>query len=240
MEGHVSIFRLKNNICKIPCRLFTQGSVQFSCSVVFDSLRLHELQHARPPCPSPTPRVYSSSYPSSQWCHPAILSSVVPFSSCPPSLPASETWKFFVIFIITHTTVYLLCAYSHVWVFGLVPTSLFWFVILSFSLSVHFNLSFHLLKSFSFTGFFWLLYPSVHAGWVIIMLNKNVFVCYYFLSQIQSSLKYKYALCLWFCFGLLVNTSKIVSLGTKQVQFSRYCSYAMMFPSRKLDRWIDR
>ena len=67
-------------------------SVQFSCSVMSDSLRPHELQHARPPCPSPTPRVLSDSHPSSQWCHPAISSSVVPFSSCPQSLPASESF----------------------------------------------------------------------------------------------------------------------------------------------------
>ena len=66
------------------------SSVQFSCSVVSDSLRPHESQHARPPCPSPSPRVHSDSRPSSQWCHPAISSSVVPFSSCPQSLPASE------------------------------------------------------------------------------------------------------------------------------------------------------
>ena len=57
-----------------------------------DSLRPHESQHARPPCPSPTPRVHSNSRPSSQWCHPAISSSVVPFSSCPQSLPASESF----------------------------------------------------------------------------------------------------------------------------------------------------
>ena len=68
------------------------SSVQFSHSVVSDSLRPHELQHARPPCPSPTPGVHSDSHPSSQWCHPAISSSVVPFSSCPQSLPASESF----------------------------------------------------------------------------------------------------------------------------------------------------
>ena len=67
-------------------------SVQFSRSVVSDSLRPHELQHTRPPCPSPTPRVRSDSHPSSQWCHPAISSSVVPFSSCPQPLPASESF----------------------------------------------------------------------------------------------------------------------------------------------------
>ena len=57
-----------------------------------DSLWPHELQHARPPCPSPTPRVHSDSCPSSQWCHPAISSSVIPFSSCPQSLPASGSF----------------------------------------------------------------------------------------------------------------------------------------------------
>ena len=65
---------------------------QFSRSVVSDSLRLHELQHTRPPCPSPTPRVHSNSCPSSQWCCPAISSSVVPFSSCSQSLPSSESF----------------------------------------------------------------------------------------------------------------------------------------------------
>ena len=68
------------------------SSVQFSCSVVSDSLHPHESQHARPPCPSPTPGVHSNSSPSSRWCHPAISSSVVPFSSCPQSLPASESF----------------------------------------------------------------------------------------------------------------------------------------------------
>ena len=66
-------------------------SDQISRSVVSDSLRPHESQHARPPCPSPTPRVHSDSCPSSQWCHLAVSSLVVPFSSCPQSLPASES-----------------------------------------------------------------------------------------------------------------------------------------------------
>ena len=57
-----------------------------------DSLRPHESQHTRPPCPSPTPGVHSNSCPSCRWCHPAISSSVVPFSSCPQSLPASESF----------------------------------------------------------------------------------------------------------------------------------------------------
>ena len=68
------------------------SSIQFSCSVVSDALWPHEWQHARPPCPSPTPGVHSDSRPLSQWCHPAISSSAVPFSSCPQSLPASESF----------------------------------------------------------------------------------------------------------------------------------------------------
>ena len=67
-------------------------SVQFSHSVMSDSLRPHESQKARPHCPSPTPGVHSNSHPSSRWCHPAISCSVIPFSSCPQSLPASESF----------------------------------------------------------------------------------------------------------------------------------------------------
>ena len=85
------------SILGIPCFFCPQppdevgagySSVQFSRSVMSDSFRPHELQHTRPPSPSPTPGVHSNSRPSSWWCHPAISSSVVPFS-CPQSLPAS-------------------------------------------------------------------------------------------------------------------------------------------------------
>ena len=69
-----------------------QCSIQFSCSVVSNSWRTHEPQHTRPPCPSPTPRVHPNPCPLSWWCHPTISSSVVPFSSCPQSFPAS--WSF--------------------------------------------------------------------------------------------------------------------------------------------------
>ena len=72
--------------------LFYTSSVQFSHSVMSDSLWPHESQPARPPCPSPTPRVHPNSCPSSQWCHPANSSYVVPFSSCPQSLPASGSF----------------------------------------------------------------------------------------------------------------------------------------------------
>ena len=76
---YVPLFRSLVSLC----------SVLFSQSVVSDSLPPHGLQHARPPCPSPTPRVYSNSCPLSRWCHPTISSSVVPSSSCLPSFPAS-------------------------------------------------------------------------------------------------------------------------------------------------------
>ena len=75
------------------------SSDQISRSVVSNSLRPHELQHARPPCPSPTPGVCSNSCPSSRWCHPAIWSSVIPFSSCPQSLPASESFPMSQLFV---------------------------------------------------------------------------------------------------------------------------------------------
>ena len=69
------------------------ASVQFSCSVVSDSLWPHESQHARPPCPSPTPRVHPNPCPLSWWCHPTVSPSVVPFSCCPQSFPASGSFQ---------------------------------------------------------------------------------------------------------------------------------------------------
>ena len=84
---------IKNvNYSEITSLCFSWVSVQFSRSVVSDSLWPHELQHAKPPCPSPTSRVHSDSCPLSRWCHPAISSSIVLFSSCPQSLPASESF----------------------------------------------------------------------------------------------------------------------------------------------------
>ena len=77
---------------KIKAKYSNIRSDQISRSVMSDSLRPHESQHARPPCPSPTPGVHWDSDPSNQWCHPAISSSVVLFSSCPQSLPALESF----------------------------------------------------------------------------------------------------------------------------------------------------
>ena len=74
-------------------KIYTASLVQFSCSVVSDSLQPHGLQHARPPCPWPTPGACSNSCPLSQWCHQTISSSVVPFSSCLQSFPASGSFQ---------------------------------------------------------------------------------------------------------------------------------------------------
>ena len=86
-----TVFKISSDTT-IQFSSFHFSSVQFSCSVMSNSLWPRGLQHARPPCPSPTPRVYSDSCPPCQWCHPAISSSVVPFSSCPQSLPASGSF----------------------------------------------------------------------------------------------------------------------------------------------------
>ena len=79
-------------ICVLMFYYWVISSVQFSRSVVSDFLWPHGLQHARPPCPSPTPGAYLNSHPSRQWCHPTISSSVVPFSSCLQSFPASRSF----------------------------------------------------------------------------------------------------------------------------------------------------
>ena len=88
------------------------SSVQFSLSVMSNSLQPHELQHARPPCPSPTPGVHSNSRPLSQWCHPAISSSVVPFFSCPQSLPASGSYQMSQLFASGGKTIWVSASIS--------------------------------------------------------------------------------------------------------------------------------
>ena len=81
--------------------IFLWARCQFSSVQSLSGVWLwpHELQHTRPPCPPPTPRVHSNSYPLSQWCHPAISSSVIPFSSCPQSLPASGSFPMSQLFM---------------------------------------------------------------------------------------------------------------------------------------------
>ena len=79
------------SLALVGCGVFS--SVQFSCSVVSDSLRHHKPQHARPPCPSPTPRVHPNPCPLNWWCHPGILSPVIPFFSCPQSFLASGSFQ---------------------------------------------------------------------------------------------------------------------------------------------------
>ena len=86
----VCLFMLQNHTVSTIDRI---SSVQFSHSVVSDSLWPHGLKHARPPCPSPTPGVYSNSCPLSRWCHPTVSSFVIPFSSCLQSFPASGSFQ---------------------------------------------------------------------------------------------------------------------------------------------------
>ena len=116
------------------------SSVQFSRSAMSDSLRPRELQHARPPCPSPTPGVYSNSCPLSWWCHPAISSSVIPFSSCSQSLPASGSFPMSQLFTWGGQSIRVSASLS---VVVIVPQ------ILSFT-GVSFILAFHFLESFLF------------------------------------------------------------------------------------------
>ena len=89
---HMSIERSMDKEVVVHTHKGIFRSVQLSHSVIYDFLRPHELQHARPPCPEPTPGVHPNSHPLSQWCHPSISSSVIPFSSCPQSLPTSESF----------------------------------------------------------------------------------------------------------------------------------------------------
>ena len=98
MFQNLIFLRLNNTEFYLPnflrnCHILFHSSVQFSCSVMSDSLRPRALQHARPPCPSPIPRVHPNPCPLSQWCHPIISSSVIPFSSCPQSFPASGSFQ---------------------------------------------------------------------------------------------------------------------------------------------------
>ena len=89
----ISFIQFLTVFCVQVFCLLGEVSVQFSHSVMSDSLQPHELQHTRPPCPSPTPGVHPNSCPLSQWCHPTVSSSAVPFSSCPQSFPASGLLK---------------------------------------------------------------------------------------------------------------------------------------------------
>ena len=132
------------------------SSVQFSCSVMSNSSRPHELQHARPLCPSPTPRVYSNSCPLSRWCHSAISPFVVPFSSCPQSLPASGSFLMSQLFAWGgHSTSTSLLQLSilqpSVYYFDCSTASVFWEVALSREIS-------SFLAPFSVFHFLWLIF----------------------------------------------------------------------------------
>ena len=122
---------LKQQQQKKPRNKTTISSVQFSRSVVSDSLQPHESQHPRTPCPSPSPGVHSGSRPSSQWCHPAISSSVVPFSSCSQSLSASESfpmslWRSMSRFLCVCIDFSTLNKYLGIWLLDLMISYVHW------------------------------------------------------------------------------------------------------------------
>ena len=101
LQGVIPTWRSNPGLphCRQILYQLNHSSVQFSCSVVSDSLWPHEPQHATTPCPSPTPGVYPNPYPLSRWCHPTTSSSVVPFSSCPQSFPASGSFPVSQLFL---------------------------------------------------------------------------------------------------------------------------------------------
>ena len=116
-QARSHIFMKTDKMTYSSCMRSFCVSVQFSCSVVSDSLRPHELQHARPPCPSPTPGVHPNRCPLRQWCHPTISSSVVPFSSCPQSLPASGSFLMSQFFASDSQRLLVLQHQSFQWIF---------------------------------------------------------------------------------------------------------------------------
>ena len=127
-------------------------SVQFSCSVMSDSLWYHGLQHVRPPCPSPTPGVYPNSCPLSRWCHPTISSSVVPFSSCLQSFPTSGSFQIYI------------------WIFWIYIRSLYFMVYILHSPSPIFFSSHDCI----FHSFLWPI-VVLHLLHVFLKVNLNLF-----------------------------------------------------------------
>ena len=152
------------------------SSVQFSHSVMSDSLRPHESQHARPPCLSLTPGVHSDSRPSSQWCHPAISSSVVHFSSCPHSLPASESFPMSWLFALGGFSFSISSSNEYS---GLISFRMDWLDLLAVQRTLKSVLQYHTLKAsvLQCSAFFTvqLSYPYMTTG-KSIALTRRTFV----------------------------------------------------------------
>ena len=150
---------------------------QFSHLVVSASLRPYGLQHARPPCPSPTPRVYTNSYPLSRWCHPALSSSVDPFSSCPQSFPASGSFHMSQFFqpgspsIGVSVSASVLNEYS-----GLISFRMDWLDLLAVQGTFKSILQYHNLKNINSLVLSFLYSPtltSIHDYWKNHSLNEK-------------------------------------------------------------------
>ena len=168
--------------------MFKFSSVQFSRSVMSDSLWPHESQHARPPCPSPTPGVHPDSRPSSQWCHPTISSSVIPFSSCLQSFPASGSFPMSQLFTIRwpkywsfNFSISPFNKYS-----GLISSRMEWLDLLAIQGTLNSLLQHHSAKAsiLRCSAFFMhqLLYPYVTSGKAIAL------TIWIFVSKVMSLL----------------------------------------------------
>ena len=195
------------------------GSVQFSHSVVSDSLRPHEPQHARPPCPSPTPRVHPNSCLLSQWCHPTISSSVVPFSSCLQSFPTSGSFQMSQLFTSGGQSIGVSASTSSNENWGLISFSMDWLDLLAVQGTLKSLLQHHSSKaSLLWNSAFYIVqlsHPHIATGKTI-ALTRRTFVgkvmsllfnmlsrlVITFLPRSKRLLIYTYT---WFIFIIIIN-----------------------------------
>ena len=206
------------------------SSVQFSHSVVSNSLQTHELQHTRPPCPSLTPGVHSNSCPSSPWCHPAISSSVVPFSSCLQFFPASGSflcirWPKYPSFSFNISPSN---EYS-----GLISFRIDWFDLLEVqgtlkSLLEHYSSKSSILQHSAFfivqlsdpymtTGKTMALTRWTFVGKVMSLLFNMLYVCHSFSSKEKASSNFMASVTICSDFGALELKSVTVSIASPSI-----------------------
>ena len=162
---------------------------QISRSVMSDSLWPHEPQHTRPPCPSPTPEVYPNPYPLSQWCHPTILSSVTPFSSCPQSFPALGSFQMSQLFELGGQSIGVSASTSEH--SGLISFRMDWFDLLAVQGTLKSLLQHHSSKAsiHQCSAFFivQLSYPYITTG----KMHQTIWFIYLFFSSPWNSLRAK-------------------------------------------------
>ena len=188
-----------------PCLFHRPLVSQFSCSVVSDSLRPYRLQHARPPCPLPTPRVYSKSCPLSWWCHPTISSSVIPFSSCLQSFPASGSFQMSQLFTSGSQSIGVSASASVLSIiFRMISSRIDWFDFLAVQGTLKSVVQHHSSKA----SFFWcsafftvqLSHPCMTTGKTIALtswtfVSKVMSLLFNMLSRLVRSLIYQTNFC---------------------------------------------